>query len=216
MGHLDAGQALVQLHQHVLHAARARGTVGVLAGVLLEVGFERLVVRGRELRIHRDHIRRGRNVDDGREVLDRVVGRLRVDGRVGGHARQRGDAQVVAIGLLARGLQRTDRTAATAAVVDHDDLAQFLAQGVGNHARNDVGGAAGRERHQQLDGLGRIGLGHDNRACERQGKAEPAIALRHISHLLGFFGLSNAKRCTRIGKVDEGINFLVFTLYIHC
>jgi hypothetical protein len=61
--------------------------------VLFQFGNEALVVTGGKARMHRDHIGRGGDIDDGGEVGHRVVRDLGVDRRVGRRGRHRGHAQ---------------------------------------------------------------------------------------------------------------------------
>ena len=108
--------------------------------------------------MHRNHIGRGRDVDDGREIGERVVRDLGIDGRVGGGGRNRRHAQRVAVRRRARGFGGPDHAAPACLVLDHHGLAQGLAQRLGHHAGNDVGRSAGRERDDEANRLGRIRL----------------------------------------------------------
>ena len=105
---------------------------------------------------------------DRHEVGQRVVADLGVDGRVGGRGRHRGHAQHVAVGRGLDHLERADRAAAAGLVLHQHLLAQFLAQAGRDDARDDVGGAARREGHDQADRLAREGLGQGQRG--RQGR----------------------------------------------
>ncbi|MCY1531947.1 hypothetical protein D9M68_671870 [compost metagenome] len=158
MDHVGLGDVLEQLAIQVRDAALAGGSVAVLARVGLQQRDELLQRLGRHLRIYRQHVGHVDQVGDRCEILERVVRILGVGGRVGRHGADRGDAEGVAI---RRGLgQRigADRAAAAAAVFHHHRLAQLAAQAVGDRARDDVGGAAGRERDDQADRLGGVGL----------------------------------------------------------
>ena len=167
-----------QLHQHVAYGARARRAVGMLAGVLLHLVHEGRKALRLEARMHGQHIGRGRNVGDGREIGERVVGQARVDGRIGGRGGHGGHAQRVAVGLGARGLVRADGASAAALVVHHQRLAQGLGHARRNRARHDVGGAAGRKRHDQAHrarGIG-AGIGRHGARCGACGQQQGAQA----------------------------------------
>src|SRR5690606_5738261 len=105
-----------------------------------------------------DHVGRGGDVDDRHEVVDRVVRNLLVDGRVGGRGGHRGHAEGVAVGGGAHHFGGADHAAAASLVFDHHGLPQRLAQRVGDGAGDDVGGAAGCERHHQANRLAGVGL----------------------------------------------------------
>ena len=67
--------------------------------------------------------------------------------------RRRGrDQQRVAVGFGVLDLDGADRARRTALVVDDHGLAELVGQLVGEHAADDVGGATGRERHDEADG----------------------------------------------------------------
>ena len=173
--------------------AGARRRVRILACGLLQLSQKCLVVLGREAGVHRNDVGRGRDVDDGREVRQRVVGRLGVDGRVGGRGGDRGNAQRVAVrGRLGRFIGAHDATATR--LVFHDDaLAQGLAQRVGDHAGNDVGGAAGCKGHLQLDDFVRVGLCGCRSCSSGQYQRDP-VATVHRFLLLGFSYVCNVMR----------------------
>ncbi len=139
--------------------------------------------------MHRDHVGRGRDVHDRREVVDRVVRDLGVDRRVGRRGGDRGHADVVAIGRGAREFLRAHHATAAGAVEHDHVLAQGLAQGFGHDAADDVGGAAGREGHLQRDGFAREALrqrgsGGEDQARGQTGQVEVAT-LGHAMHSIG-------------------------------
>ncbi|MOA02496.1 hypothetical protein D3C78_1219490 [compost metagenome] len=140
--------------------ARAGRGKGVLAGVGLGQGDEFLHGLGRHAVVNDEHAGHGHHVGDGGEILDRVIGQLGDDGRVGAVRGHRGHAYGVAIGRsLGNGIG-TDGAARAAAVLDHHGLAQHLAHLVGQQARDHVGRSARAERHDQAQGtVGVIGLG---------------------------------------------------------
>ncbi|KAG1451222.1 hypothetical protein G6F57_016221 [Rhizopus arrhizus] len=78
-----------------------------------------------------------------------------------------GQAHGVAVRLGARRGDHADGARGAGAVFHHDLLAKDLARLRRRHPADDIGGAAGRERHDQLDGLGRPGASLRHR-CRRQ------------------------------------------------
>ena len=92
-----------------------------------------------------------------REVLQRIVGRLRLQAGDQREVRRREQDRVaVRRGHLHR--LGADQAGRARLVVDDDRLAEQLAELVGDHAADEVGGAAGRERHHHAHRLVRIGL----------------------------------------------------------
>ena len=85
-----------------------------------------------------------------REVGDRIVAERGVEEAIDRH-RQRADQDGVAVGLGARDRLGADIAAGAALVLDHHLLAPDLGQPVGEDARDHVGSAAGRKRHDQSD-----------------------------------------------------------------
>ncbi len=74
---------------------------------------------------------------------------------------------------------RADDVGAAALVLDHDLLAPGLGQPLADRARHHVAHAAGRRRHHDGDGLGRIGL-RLRRAWRRAGKPSESSAPNHF------------------------------------
>jgi hypothetical protein len=99
-----------------------------------------------------------------REVLERVVGQLRIEGDVERGRRVVELDEGIAVGRGAGGHLRPDDAVGAGPAVDDDRLAQDLRELVARHARERVGGAAGGIRHDLADRAARIGLG--NRACD--------------------------------------------------
>ena len=69
------------------------------------------------------------------------------------------DGDGVAVGLGTRRAGQRGRAAGARDILDHDRLPERLCHLLGNRARDDVGGAAGRERHDHGDGAFREVLG---------------------------------------------------------
>ena len=104
---------------------------------------------------HHEHVRRCAHHHQRHEVLDRIVGRVRIEARVD-HIGAGADQQRVAVGR--QPLHRLDRdvAAGAAAVLDDHRLAERLAELGVDQPRRDVGAAAGREAHHHGDLLVRI------------------------------------------------------------
>src|SRR5690606_41960760 len=95
-----------------------------------------------------------------------VLVQARMDGVDGGDNPER-----IAVRLRAAHLCGTDHGAGTRLVLDHHGLAQALRKLLAYTARQTVGSAAGRKRHD--DGNGTLGPGL--RLCRCRPKAEPAL-----------------------------------------
>ena len=98
------------------------------------------------------HFRHGRDQRYRRQILQRVVGdglHAWVDGERAGTR----DRDGVAIRRRLRHRIGADHAALPAAIVDHDRLFHQLRHALADHPRDDVIGPAGRERHDQFDGL---------------------------------------------------------------
>jgi hypothetical protein len=115
---------------------------------------------------HEDERSRGR-LRHRNEVLLGVEGHLRVQVRIDGHFRRRSQEERVAVG---RGLGhevRADVAAGAGLVVDDDLLLPQRREALAERAGHHVGGAAGREWHDDPDGL--LRKGGVGRHCEEAG-----------------------------------------------
>src|SRR5205085_10159300 len=90
----------------------------------------------------------------GAEVPLGVERQAVVDGRVDGMRRER-EEQRMAIRSGLGGDRGADRATGTATVLDQDRLAELPGERLLHDARNDVGAAARRIRHDQVNGLRR-------------------------------------------------------------
>ena len=179
-----AGLFLQALHCDVQVGALAGRAVLQRAGLRfrhLHHAFQRL----RHGRMHGEHGGCTAEARDVHEVLQRVVKRRRahevVEAEVGGRAEE----QRVAVRVGALDLDRADRPARAALVVDDDRLVQDRGHARRVLSREDVCRAAGREGDDDANRLGRVGLrrrharcadeqraGHGGeRACETAGEA---------------------------------------------
>ena len=96
------------------------------------------------------------------EILQRIVAELRLHERIDGERSVRAGEQRVAVG---RGFRRhvgAEAAARAGAVLDHDRLAEHLLHVLAGDARDEVGVAARRERHDQPDRL--VGIGGERHA----------------------------------------------------
>jgi hypothetical protein len=86
-----------------------------------------------------------------------------------------GEEQGVAIGRRLGDQITAQRAIGTRPVLDHDLLAQRFAHSHAKRARKDVGGAAGRVRHDNPDGTPGIGL-RERRTAHRRGHSRSSGA----------------------------------------
>ena len=160
---------LKKLARHVLPAAGAGMREGELAGIRLGVGDKLLHRLHRHRGVHGDRDRLGGDLGDRGEIALHVE--LNVfHHQVQGNHRVGDEKQRVAVGRGARRLHRADGTAAAAAIVDHDLLAEGARQFFRDGACGDVGRAARREGHDEAHRLRRPGLRPGRHDGERQGK----------------------------------------------
>ncbi|KAG1250775.1 hypothetical protein G6F68_012631 [Rhizopus microsporus] len=154
------------------HGAVAGRGVGDDAGLLargLQIVAQRLV---RAFRPRHQHERRGRDLRDRREVLDRIKAHVLVQARIDGHDAGLRHHEGIAVRLGARrGVQR--QVAARARLVlDHDVPARVLRDGRPDHAGQGVGSTARGKRGNQRNGrgahVGRAGRGArgQQRGCQ--------------------------------------------------
>ena len=152
MHDIDVGRQLEQFARQMRQAAgTGRG----------EIQFPRLRLGERDQFLHvpggevgRDyqHLGHGGDQRHRREILQRIIGDLfhaRADSE---RARTR-DCDGVTVGWGLGDRVGAEHAALAAAVVDQHRLLGNLGHALSDHARDNVIGAAGRERHDQLDGL---------------------------------------------------------------
>ena len=101
------------------------------------------------------------------EGVQRVVGELAVERGAGRHA-DVVEQQRVAVRLGAGDAAGAQRAAGAADILDDDLLAEILGHGFGDQARDRVGRAAGRERHDDGDRAVGIGLGGSRKRGRRE------------------------------------------------
>ena len=130
-----------------------------------------------------ERLRAGGRNGDGFQFVG-VVALVLVDGVVE-RQRSRGDEHGVAVGRGLRHQLGRDIAAGAAAVLHHDLLVQTIAEILRHDARDAVGNAAGRERHQESDVLRRILLRRGGAARadqQRQRQAAHECRMRDIGN----------------------------------
>ena len=171
MRDLRAGRRLEALERHVRGAADAAG--GDVDRRLLRQRDEVLQRLGLDLVVHDDHVRHVAGQRHRREILERIVAELGLHERVDGERPVRADQQRVAVGRGARHHFGADAAAGAAAVVDHHRLPKRHFHLFADDAADDVGIAAGRERHDQMDRPVRIGgEGFTRKQAQRRAEAQ--------------------------------------------
>ena len=123
---------------------------GHLAGVRARVADQFGDAFERHVRVDHQGIRHPSH-DHDRHELGRVETELGIEVVVDHQRRRRRREQRVAVGLGLGDRLGADIAGRSGAVLDHDRLPPFARQPVGKDARHHVGGAAGRERHDDLD-----------------------------------------------------------------
>ncbi len=118
-----------------------------------------------QLRRCRDQQRRAGNEGNRREISDRVERHGLPDRRVDGECRRHQEQSVAIRRRLGHG-GGADQGAGPAAVFHHDRLPPRLGKLLADGAADQIVRAAGRERNDQGDLSGRIGLRARRRACE--------------------------------------------------
>ena len=184
MDHEGASQALEQLARQVDRRAVAAAGHVELAGMRLRVAHE-VGHRGdagglRLCRVEHQHIGHAGDQRDRHEVLDRVVGQLRVQRLVDAVRADRAHQQGVAVRCRLGHFGGAEVAAGAGLVVDDEGLAEGALQLRRQRAGQQVGGAAGRERHDDAHRLARPGGLRPRRSGQRQsGDKQGAAANGH-------------------------------------
>ena len=139
--------------EQMVARAGAGGRIGDLSGIGLGVVDELLEGLGLEVRIGDEHAGVGRGDGNVDEVAHRIEVAAAVERGRDRQARDHRHQERVAVGGRLGDDRGADHGALAGLVVDDDGLAELLAEILGDHARHDVGGAAGRIGHDELDGL---------------------------------------------------------------
>ena len=167
MHQVHRGQALEQFRCEVRWRGIAGRSVVEGAGLFLRQS-DQLRERGRRHRgVDRNQQRPARHQAHRRERLARVITQLAIQA---GRHRQGAGAAIKQRVAVSRGLRHgfgTHRATRAGAVLDHELLAQGFAEFGGDQSTHHVGRAAGREWHDDFYRPGRVGLGENDRGCNR-------------------------------------------------
>ncbi len=183
------------LHGDVQAGAGAGRSVVELAGIGLGVGDELRKCLPR--RIAADHDAEGvaGQADDVGEILGGIERCLRHE-RIAEHGDRKLRHRIAVRFRVGGHLARPERAAGAAAVFDHDRLAEMLLRRGGERAQDDVGRAAGGERHDQCHRPVREILRlRDAAGCRehrsRQRGADELLAHANSPRLYRFFSAPN-------------------------
>ena len=179
--HLDAGHLLEHRGAQMIGRAGPGRRIGDLAGIGFRVGDELRHGVRRHRRVHHHgvgHIGEQRERGEILHAVERHGGEQSVVHGVHAHGVEQDG---VAVGRRARDRAGADVAGGAGAVLDHDRLAHRLMQMLADDARQDVGRAAGRPRHDQRDRTARIGLREGGRGGEAR---EPASAERRVRFVM--------------------------------
>ena len=163
--------------------------VGVLTpiwnvpGLAFSMSMTSCSVFGRHLDVGGQRGRHRGDQRDRHEVLERIVGQVGVEERVHHQRAVDRQQQRVAVGLGLCDRLRADDGVGAGAVVDDDLLAELLAELQSDQPADEIRRPARRERHDQGDGAGWIGLRKRRRraADDQQRAGEKDAKGRHDS-----------------------------------
>jgi hypothetical protein len=128
-----------------------------------------------------EHQRERAEARDAGEIAGQAVGQLGVQARVRGE-RGRQEHQRVAVRRRARNQLRADVAVAAPAVVDHELLAEPLAELDRDQAAEDVRGSAGRERNDQPHRPRGVGLRCSRGGERREGRNQDGAPQKKLMH----------------------------------
>ncbi len=148
---IDAGALLQYFHRQMVLAPVAARRVGQRRRGASRIFDELLEVAHGQRRIDRKHELIRRDGRDRGEILQRVERHLGVEVRIDRDQAVLAEEQRVAVGRRLRDHVAGDVAVGAGMVLDHDRLVEKLGEFLSDHARDDVGGAAGRDRHDELD-----------------------------------------------------------------
>jgi hypothetical protein len=157
MDDVRARAHLQQLEGEVVHAAGARRAVVELSRLLPRQREESLHAVGGETRVDDEHERADGDRRDRDKLPQRIVTGI-ARGRGDGGKRRGDEQQGVSVGLGLRDLGRSDGSAGTRAVVDHDGRRHRLAQLLRHQrATASVPAPGGNSTTRRIDAQGRPG-----------------------------------------------------------
>ena len=136
MRHLDPSLAVKQLGEQVIGGADAGRAVVQFAGFGFGECDEFLQRFNAKLRVDHHDVGIGGGHRDGREILQRIVGQFLVDPGIDRDRPGLAEQQRVAVGIGFSDEIGTDDRAGAAAVLDHNGLANAVADAFGDDARD--------------------------------------------------------------------------------
>ena len=148
-------------------AAHSDGCGRCLAGVFLEPGDQLVEVVCRKIFARGDEDRAIGQQRYRFKILEHVV-LDRIDGARAHVAQPIADAQRIAVRRRACRTGDADAAAGAGDILDHHGLAELSREIIGKDSRDGVGDAAGRHRHDDGDGTGRINLRAGKSRKDRQ------------------------------------------------
>jgi len=157
-----AGERLEQLGGEMRARAHAIGGVVQLTRTRLEIRDQLAKGAHRQRRRHHEQTGRGPDQYDRSEIAQRLERQFPIERRIG-RKPERAHRQGVAVGRGLHHLERAGVGVGAWAVQGDERLAEPLAQAFADQPRQDVVAAAHRERHDDLDGPGRIVLRRHSR-----------------------------------------------------
>jgi hypothetical protein len=189
--HLRTGFLLQHHADQVRQGAVAGRGVGHAARLSLAAPDQFVEVLERRVGRHHDRERRCVDLRHRHEVFQRIEARRRVERGVHRHQRDLCGQQGVAVGARVGGRLGPDVAPGAASVLHQRRLAGHLGQARGDEAGGGIVAAAGRERRDEPDRLGRKAVARGEHFGERGGCAhregareggeggEPAQGRRH-------------------------------------
>ena len=141
------------------------GTIGHLAGIGLGISHQLCNVFCRKTIACNDEIKVFAQLRHRRKILERIVGKLLVGGRIEDQRRQRSEKQRVAIGACLGCDFRADNGIGPRTIIDKHALPEGFRQLVGDRAADNVGRAAGCIRDYQTQRA--VGIVLCQRVCRQ-------------------------------------------------
>ena len=185
----------------MLTAAVARRRVIDLAGPLLHIGHEFLERLHRQRRIDDQHAGLASDERNRREVVDRIVGELRVERGADGVGLRR-EQQRVAVRRGAGDDLGADRGAGAGLVLDDELLPEAFAELLRDHAHRPVDRATRRKRHDHFHRVRRVVLRVQragNECAERESRRrERAAEPRRVARSRRAIALRGARGSVRV------------------
>ena len=165
-----AGHLLEQFRSQMVGRAGTAGAVGEAPGILFRQ-LDQLAHRiSGEVGLCDQHVGRGHRERDRREVAHWLIAQVLEERGIDGEDANRTDQQRVAIGLGLGDVLGGDRPVRAGLVLDYRGLAEQPLELRADGAADDVGGAAGDERDDDVHRLGGPGL-RLRAGCERRREA---------------------------------------------